>query len=111
MRKDEERVHPYIPNSVPAVQREMLAEIGAASIEELYQDILERFDSPRGETYYFLQGTPVEGPLEEGSDWHAVSQGAVSKLSVTVVPSPAISASTIWESSREENPRRPAARG
>jgi len=39
MRKDEERVHPYIPNSVPEVQREMLAEIGAASIEELYQDI------------------------------------------------------------------------
>jgi len=39
MSKDQERVHPYIPNSVPEVQREMLAEIGAASIEELYQDI------------------------------------------------------------------------
>jgi len=39
MRKEQGRVHPYIPNSVPEVQREMLAEIGAASIEELYQDI------------------------------------------------------------------------
>ena len=39
MRKDQERAHPYIPNSVPEVQKEMLAEIGAASIEELYEDI------------------------------------------------------------------------
>jgi glycine dehydrogenase subunit 1 len=33
------RVHPYIPNSVPAVQAEMLAEIGAEDIDELYSDI------------------------------------------------------------------------
>ncbi len=30
-------VHPYIPNSVPRVQKEMLAEIGAKSIDELYE--------------------------------------------------------------------------
>jgi len=41
MRKDEKTVHPYIPNSVPAVQEAMLAEIGAASIDELYEDIPE----------------------------------------------------------------------
>jgi glycine dehydrogenase subunit 1 len=35
------RVHPYIPNSVPAVQAEMLAEIGAKDIAELYGDIPE----------------------------------------------------------------------
>jgi glycine dehydrogenase subunit 1 len=34
-------VHPYIPNSVPEIQEEMLAEIGAASIDELYEDIPE----------------------------------------------------------------------
>lgn len=44
----------------------------------LYDDQLEKFDSPRGDTYYFLSGRPLEGPLEEGSDWHAVSEGALS---------------------------------
>ena len=35
-------IHPYIPNSVPAVKEEMLREIGAGSIEDLYADIPER---------------------------------------------------------------------
>ena len=30
-------VHPYIPNTVPEIQREMLAAIGASSIDELYE--------------------------------------------------------------------------
>ncbi len=37
----ERRAHPYIPNSVPRVKAEMLAEIGAKSIDELYGDIPE----------------------------------------------------------------------
>ena len=37
----ERRAHPYIPNSVPSVKAEMLAEIGAKSIDELYADIPE----------------------------------------------------------------------
>ena len=49
----EHEAHPYIPNSVPEIQEEMLAEIGAASIEELYQDIPEQLrfrgnEHPRG---------------------------------------------------------------
>jgi glycine dehydrogenase subunit 1 len=35
-------VHPYIPNSVPEVQKEMLREIGAKNIEVLYATIPER---------------------------------------------------------------------
>jgi len=35
-------VYPYIPNSVPAVKRRMLQELGAAGMEEFYQDIPER---------------------------------------------------------------------
>ena len=34
--------HPYIPNSVPRIKEEMLREIGAASIDELYGAIPER---------------------------------------------------------------------
>jgi glycine cleavage system P protein (glycine dehydrogenase) subunit 1 len=32
------RVHPYIPNGVPEVRQAMLAAIGAASVDELYED-------------------------------------------------------------------------
>ena len=35
------RVHPYIPNSVPEVKAEMLAEIGVDDIDTLYEDIPE----------------------------------------------------------------------
>ena len=35
------RVYPYIPNSVPEVQEEMLKYIGAGSIEDLIADIPE----------------------------------------------------------------------
>jgi len=41
MSKDIKFVHPYIPNSVPEIQKKMLEDIGAASIEELYEDIPE----------------------------------------------------------------------
>jgi glycine dehydrogenase subunit 1 len=34
--------YPYIPNSVPRIKREMLAEIGVASVDELYGAIPER---------------------------------------------------------------------
>ena len=34
-------VHPYIPNSVPGVKAQMLAQIGVSDIEDLYQDIPE----------------------------------------------------------------------
>lgn len=36
-----EKVHPYIPNMVPEVKKEMLEEIGVNSIEELYSCIPE----------------------------------------------------------------------
>ena len=35
------RIYPYIPNSVPAVKAEMLREVGAESIEELFEEIPE----------------------------------------------------------------------
>lgn len=36
-------IHPYIPNSVPKIKREMMDEIGVRSIEELYADIHKKF--------------------------------------------------------------------
>ena len=37
-----DRVHPYIPNSVPDVKAKMLAEIGIDDIDTLYEDIPEK---------------------------------------------------------------------
>ena len=34
--------HPYIPNSVPEVEQEMLHEIGLNSLEELHEDADEK---------------------------------------------------------------------
>jgi len=42
MAKKKFGVHPYIPNSVPEVRSEMLREIGAGSVEDLYATIPER---------------------------------------------------------------------
>jgi glycine dehydrogenase subunit 1 len=39
--KKRDFVHPYIPNSVPAVKAQMLAEIGVSEIEDLFEDIPE----------------------------------------------------------------------
>ncbi len=41
MEKRRNFIHPYIPNSVPEIKAQMLKEIGAQDIEELYEDIPE----------------------------------------------------------------------
>lgn len=44
----EDRTHPYIPNAVPRIKREMLDYVGASSVAELYASIPKRllFDGP-----------------------------------------------------------------
>ena len=39
MSQDPAIVYPYIPNSVPAVQADMLREVEAQSVDEFYADI------------------------------------------------------------------------
>ncbi len=39
---DKPFVHPYIPNSVPAVKQAMLDELGLSSVEEIYAEIPDR---------------------------------------------------------------------
>lgn len=41
--------HPYIPNSVPEVQEEMLREIGLGSLEELHKNVPELLKLKRNE--------------------------------------------------------------
>ena len=36
-------IHPYIPNSVPDVKKQMMEEIGITSVEELYADVPQEF--------------------------------------------------------------------
>jgi len=42
MTREKPTVYPYIPNSVPKMKNEMLKEIGAKTIGDLYEDIPER---------------------------------------------------------------------
>ncbi len=41
MNDDQATVYPYIPNSVPAVKKKMLEEVGAKSEEDFYEDVPE----------------------------------------------------------------------
>lgn len=52
----------------------------------VYNDDLVHFDSPGGESYFFLTGQPAETDLEEGSDWHAVENGAISVSPIYLNP-------------------------
>jgi glycine dehydrogenase subunit 1 len=42
MSEEQPTVYPYIPNSVPAVKKHMLQEVGAGSVEDFFEDIPER---------------------------------------------------------------------
>ena len=52
----------------------------------VYEDDLVRFDSPQGDRFFFLHGKPAEVDLEEGSDWHAVENGAISVSPIYLNP-------------------------
>jgi glycine dehydrogenase subunit 1 len=41
MKKQKHRIYPFIPNSIPEIKEQMLKEIGAGKIEDLYADIPE----------------------------------------------------------------------
>lgn len=42
MNEENPTVYPYIPNSVPAVKKQMLKEVGAESVEDFFEDIPEK---------------------------------------------------------------------
>jgi len=52
----------------------------------IYHDQLEEFSSPRGDKYYFLNGHPIESPMEPGSDWTAVAEDAISVSPIYLNP-------------------------
>ena len=58
MKKDPGFVHPYMPNSVPAIKKAMLDEIGVESVEAIYKSLIpddllykERLDLPEQKRY------------------------------------------------------------
>jgi len=64
-------VHPYIPNSVPAVKAEMLKELGIKDIEELYREIPDhlrfkgKLNIPPGFPSEYALKQHVEGILKK----------------------------------------------
>jgi glycine dehydrogenase subunit 1 len=63
-------VYPYIPNSVPAIKKEMLRAVGAESVDEFYQDIPEelrlakKLDLPEPLLSEYALKRHVEGLLD-----------------------------------------------
>lgn len=70
---------PNKPDPSPAV------EITRPS-KRIYHDMLVNYDSPRGETFYFLEGTPAESAPEEGTDWEALRRGAIAVSPIYLHP-------------------------
>lgn len=51
-----------------------------------YDDTLHQWDPPRGGRYYFVDGSLNKATPEAGTDWHAISQGAISISPVMLNP-------------------------
>lgn len=52
----------------------------------VYHDVLSEFSAPIGDTYFFMNGKPVETELVPGTDWYAVSHGAISLSAIQLNP-------------------------
>ncbi|NCN06132.1 MAG: 5'/3'-nucleotidase SurE [Spirochaetales bacterium] len=52
----------------------------------MYNDRMLSFEAPRGDTYYFLDGTPIDSQDEIGSDWDVVNRGYVSLTPIHLHP-------------------------
>jgi 5'-nucleotidase len=70
---------PNRPDSEPEV------EITKPS-RRVYHDMLVSYDSPRGETFFFLDGAPPKAELEAGTDWEAVHRGSISVSPIYLHP-------------------------
>ena len=52
----------------------------------VYHDMLVNYESPRGETFFFLDGAPPAAEPDEGSDWAAVHRGSISVSPIYLHP-------------------------
>ncbi|TVQ39333.1 MAG: 5'/3'-nucleotidase SurE [Spirochaetaceae bacterium] len=70
------------PNSPRPIERVEITH----PCRRIYNDRLHEFRAPRGETYYFMAGYPVENGLMPGTDWHALSHGSLSISPIGIDP-------------------------
>ena len=52
----------------------------------MYNDRMVSFAAPRGDTYWFLDGTPIESEDENGSDFDAIRRGSISLSPIHLHP-------------------------
>ena len=52
----------------------------------LYNDRMLSFEAPRGDTFWFLDGTPIDSVDEIGSDWDVVNSGHISLTPIHLHP-------------------------
>ncbi len=76
----------FININAPNIDREGLpVHITRPSVRR-YEDTLHQWDPPRGGRYYFVDGSLSESTPEAGTDWHAISEGAISISPVLLNP-------------------------
>ena len=51
-----------------------------------YDDHLLPFQPPRGGTYYFVDGTPIDSGSQPGTDWDAVQRGMIALSPIALNP-------------------------
>lgn len=76
----------FININAPNVDtRDLPVQITRPSVRR-YADTLHRWEPPRGGVYYFVDGRLDGAPTESGTDWHAISEGAISISPVLLNP-------------------------
>ncbi|HUX49709.1 MAG TPA: 5'/3'-nucleotidase SurE [Spirochaetia bacterium] len=80
-----ERHHFININAPNRPERRPAVEITKPS-RRIYHDTLVSAESPKGDTYYFLDGTPPNVEPENGTDWDAVHRGSISVSPIYLHP-------------------------
>jgi len=78
--------HHFINVNAPNIPGSPLSVEITTPSRRIYHDMLVNYDSPRGETYYFLDGSPPLAEPDEHTDWAAVHRGSISVSPIYLHP-------------------------
>lgn len=77
----------FININAPNTQKSELPVALTRLSRRVYQDRILDYTAPGGDTYYFLDGVPLQTGEVDGTDWAAVEAGNISLSPVTIHPS------------------------
>ncbi|WP_455381100.1 5'/3'-nucleotidase SurE [Salinispira pacifica] len=78
--------HHFININAPNIRGDSLPVEITSPSRRVYHDLLVDYESPRGETFFFLDGSPPLAEPDEQSDWAAVQRGSISVSPIYLHP-------------------------